>query len=177
MSSGRRVWRLRLASKISGQPHLRLDLVHLSHTTFSMASNSGSAAETPPQASSSTAQTTPKPKTELKGFRVALANTGIPHSVLTWKPRLPSRNWSIFLTVVGTVTYLYYDDRRKCKQIKEEYIRRVEHLAKEPLATSLDEPRRVKVIAAKWPEDDDDDRAARYFRKYIKVGLRVRDMV
>ena len=34
-------------------------------------------------------------KEPLTGFRTSLEHTGIPRSVLTWKPRLPSRNWSI----------------------------------------------------------------------------------
>lgn len=46
----------------------------------------------------------------------------------------------------------------------------MEHLAREPLKGSLDLPRKVLVIGARWPEDDDEDRALRYFRKYVKVG-------
>ncbi|ORX34991.1 inner membrane protein import complex subunit Tim54-domain-containing protein [Kockovaella imperatae] len=115
----------------------------------------------------------PKPssKEPLTGFRASLEHTGIPRSVLLWKPRLPSRNWTIFLTVVGTISYLYYDDRKQCKRIKEEYLEKVRYRSMEPTKYSLELPRKVKVIGAKWPEDDDDDRALRYFRKYVKPYL------
>ena len=112
----------------------------------------------------------PSPPVPLTGFRSALEHTGIPRSVLLWKPRLPSRNWTIFLTLVGSVSYLYYDDRNQSRLIRESTIERVKHLASQPTRGSLDEIRRVKVIGARWPEDDDDDRALRYFRKYVKVS-------
>jgi import inner membrane translocase subunit TIM54 len=34
---------------------------------------------------------------------------------------------------------------------------------------SLAEVRKIKVYGARCPEDGDDDRALRYFRKYMKV--------
>jgi import inner membrane translocase subunit TIM54 len=106
----------------------------------------------------------------LTGFQSALEHTGIPRSVLTWKPRLPSRNWSIFLTLSGTLFYLYYDDRKQCRLIKEETIKKVEHMGKEVLpGGSLGEVRKIRVYGARCPEDGDDDRALRYFRKYLKV--------
>jgi import inner membrane translocase subunit TIM54 len=90
---------------------------------------------------------------------------------LLWKPRLPSRNWTIFWTISGTLFYLYYDDRRKCKIIKEETLKKVEHLGREVLpGGSLGEVRKIKVYGARCPEDGDDDRALRYFRKYMKVS-------
>lgn len=99
-----------------------------------------------------------------------MEHTGIPRSVLTWKPRLPSRNWSIFLTLSGTLFYLYYDDRKQCRLIKEETIKKVEHMGKEVLpGGSLGEVRKIRVYGARCPEDGDDDRALRYFRKYLKV--------
>lgn len=114
----------------------------------------------------------PEPPKPLTGFRSALEHTGIPRSVLTWKPRLPSRNWSIFLTVTGTLYYLYYDDRKQCRIITEETLKKVEHMGKEPLTGgSLAEVRKVKVYGARCAEDGDDDRALRYFRKYMKVSL------
>lgn len=90
--------------------------------------------------------------------------------MLTWKPRLPSRNWTIFFTVVGTISYLYYDDRKQCDRIKQEYIDRVKSRAQEPTSGSMDVIRKVKVMGALWPSDEDDDRALRHFRKYVKVG-------
>jgi hypothetical protein len=132
----------------------------------------------PPNAPSlgTTSHPTPPsaPLPPLTGVQSALEHTGIPRSVLTWKPRLPSRNWSIFLTVSGTLFYLWWDDRRQCKIIKEETLRKVEHLGKEPLAGSLDDVRKIKVYGARWPDDGDEDRALRHFRKYMKVsGVRI----
>ena len=121
--------------------------------------------------SASTVRAPPEPSKPLTGFRASLEHTGSPRSVLLWKPRLPSRNWCIFWGVLGTVSYLYYDDRRQCKAIKADYLARAKKLGDEPLLTGgLGEVRKVRVYAGKWPEDDDTDRGARYFRKYIKVS-------
>jgi len=100
-----------------------------------------------------------------------LEHTGLPRGVLLYKPKLPSRNWCIFWTVLGTVSYLYYDDRSKCKSIKEKTLERVKYRAGETLDGSLDVVRKVKVYGARWPGDDDTDRALRSFRKYVKVRL------
>lgn len=110
------------------------------------------------------------PPAELTGFRSALAHTGIPHGVLLWKPRLPSRNWLIFWSVSLSLSYAYYYDRSECKRIKQEVVERVEKYGREPMpGGSLGEPRRVVVWAGRWGGDDDADRSGRYFRKYVKV--------
>ncbi len=106
----------------------------------------------------------------MTGSLSALQHTGLPPSLFKWRPRLPSRNWSIFLTIVGGTAYLYWDDRRKCTQIKQEYIDKVKHLAEVPIG-SLDYPRKVTVYAGKWPEDDDWERGLQYFKRYLKVRL------
>ncbi|KAE8538248.1 mitochondrial import inner membrane translocase subunit TIM54 [Cryptococcus gattii VGV] len=112
------------------------------------------------------------PPAELTGFRSALAHTGIPHGVLLWKPRLPSRNWLIFWSVSLSLSYAYYYDRSECKRIKQEVVERVEKYGREPMpGGSLGEPRRVVVWAGRWGGDDDADRAGRYFRKYVKPYL------
>lgn len=95
---------------------------------------------------------------------------GIPKSVLAWKPRLPSRNWSIFLVTVSTISYLYYDDRRQCKIIRQEYIDKVKHLSTAPMKPG-EWPRKVTVYATRSPGDDDYDKALRYFKKYVKPVL------
>lgn len=66
---------------------------------------------------------------------------------------------------------MYYDDRSKCKSIKEKTLERVKYRAGETLDGSLDVVRKVKVYGARWPGDDDTDRALRSFRKYVKVRL------
>lgn len=67
------------------------------------------------------------------------------------------------------MSYLYYNDRKQCNEIKARTIERVKYRANEPIAGSLDLVRKVKVVGAKWCGDDDEDRALRYFRKYVKV--------
>ncbi|KAL9931839.1 hypothetical protein V8E36_009389 [Tilletia maclaganii] len=95
---------------------------------------------------------------------------GVPRSVLSWQPRLPSRNVSLFLLTVSTLSYLYYDDRRQCKHLKESYIARVKHLAQEPLH-SYEYPRKIAVYGAMWPGDDDYDKSTLFFRRYIRPIL------
>jgi import inner membrane translocase subunit TIM54 len=101
-------------------------------------------------------------------LRTALEYTGIPPSWLDKRPRLPSRNWLIFLSVTQTVIAYYAYDRYESRKIRQEYVARVKHLAEERLRP-LDFPRIVTVYSAKWPGDDDWDRSSLYFRKYVKV--------
>lgn len=110
------------------------------------------------------------PPPPLEGWRGVLQYTGLPRGVLTWKPKLPGPKMSVFLALVGGVGYLYYDDRSKAKAIKAEYIAKVQHLAQQPTRGSLDVPRKVLVYGARWPEDDEANRALVYFRKYVKVS-------
>lgn len=97
-----------------------------------------------------------------------LRYVGIPSSVLAWKPRLPSRNWSIFLLTVGTLTYLYVDDRRQVRFIQDEYKARVASLGERPLAPSQ-WPRKIAVYACKAPGDEDYDKGVLWFKRYMKV--------
>ena len=69
---------------------------------------------------------------------------------------------------------MYYDDRSQCKTIKEKTLERVKHRSEETLNGSLDVVRKVKVYGARWPDDDDTDRALRSFRKYVKVSFNAR---
>jgi mitochondrial import inner membrane translocase subunit TIM54 len=106
-----------------------------------------------------------KPKS---GIRAALQYTGIPTSWLDKRPKLPSRNWLIFISVTSSIAGYYLYDRRQCNQIRQSYIDRVKHFADEPL-NSLDVPRKVTVYGSKWPGDEDYERSMKYFRKYVKV--------
>lgn len=122
-------------------------------------------------ASTSAGATKPKPPPRpVPTFLRPLEFVGIPKSVLSWQPRLPSRNWSIFLVTVGTLSYLYYDDRKQCRLIKEEYIDKVRHLSEEPMKPS-EWPRKVMIYSTRSPGDDDHDKGLRYFKKYVKPVL------
>ncbi|SNX85061.1 related to TIM54 (component of the mitochondrial TIM22 translocase) [Melanopsichium pennsylvanicum] len=139
----------------------------------SAASTSTSTSTTTPSTSTSSVSNATKPKPiprEVPPVLRPLEYMGIPKSVLAWKPRLPSRNWSIFLVTVGTLSYLYYDDRRQCRLIKQDYIDKVKHLSTEPMKPG-EWPRKITVYATRSPGDDDYDKALRYFKKYVKPVL------
>ncbi|KAF8582309.1 hypothetical protein K439DRAFT_1391844 [Ramaria rubella] len=99
-----------------------------------------------------------------------LQYTGIPASWLKKRPKLPSRNWLIFLSTTAAIGGLYAYDRRKCKEIRNHYVEKVKHLSEVPLP-SLGMPRKVTVYGSKWPGDEDADRSLKYFRKYVKPFL------
>ncbi|KAJ9111697.1 hypothetical protein QFC19_001057 [Naganishia cerealis] len=105
------------------------------------------------------------------GLHAALRYTGVPPSVLKWRPRMPSKKMAVFLTLVGGGTYAYWYDRKECVRIKEEYVSRVGHLAKQPMEGSLAFGRKVTVYAAKWPEDDDYERGLKFFKRYVKRSM------
>ncbi|KAF9482799.1 hypothetical protein BDN70DRAFT_874596 [Pholiota conissans] len=114
-----------------------------------------------------------KPPSSLQrqtGVRMVLSYTGIPPSWLDKRPKLPSRNWLIFLSVTSSVLGLYIYDRRECKRIKQTYIDKVKHLSEVSL-DPFESPRKVTVYGAKWPGDEEYDQGIKYFRKYVKPIL------
>jgi import inner membrane translocase subunit TIM54 len=119
-----------------------------------------------------TPNATPEPpiSSKLAGVRTVLQYSGIPVGWLNKRPKLPSRNWLIFLSVTSTVTGYYIYDRRECKRIRQHYIDLVKDQSEETVR-ALESPRRITVYGSKWPGDDDYDQAMRYFRKYVKVSL------
>lgn len=110
----------------------------------------------------------PPPIAKKSGIKTALEYTGIPASWLNKRPTLPSRNWLIFISVTSSVAGLFIYDRYQCKQIRQKYVDKVEHLAEEPLAVT-DKARKVTVYGAKWPGDEEFEQSLKYFRKYVKV--------
>lgn len=105
------------------------------------------------------------------GIKTILKYTGIPPSWLEKRPKLPSRNWLIFLSVTSSIVGLYIYDRRECKRIRQSYVNTVKHLAEQPIEP-FEIPRKVTVYAAKWPGDEDFDQCMRHFRKYVKVRIK-----
>lgn len=103
-------------------------------------------------------------------MRAALEYTGIPPSWFSKRPKLPSRNWLIFLSATSGLAGLYIYDRREVRRVRQEYADKVKHLAEEPLH-SLDLPRKVRVLGARWPADEDHERNVKHFRKYVKVRI------
>jgi len=110
----------------------------------------------------------PPPPRKKSGFRTALEFTGIPPSWLDKRPRLPSRNWLVFLSVTQSLIACYVYDRHQSRKIGQEYVDRVKHLAEEPLPT-LDFPRTVTVYSASGQGTTTGIKGAQYIRKYVKV--------
>ena len=83
--------------------------------------------------------------------------------------KLPSRNWSVFFAVVGTLTSLVVYDREQKKKVQARWCRMVSHIADEPLDTRT-LPRKVTVYLAAPPGDG--LRASReHFNDYVKPIL------
>src|SRR5437870_4060375 len=92
------------------------------------------------------------------GVRTVLKYTGIPPSWLSKRPKLPSRNWLIFIGLTSSISAYYFYDRRQCTRIRQNYVDRVKHLAEQPAGT-MEWPRKVVVYGSKWPGDEDYDRS------------------
>ncbi|MBW0519692.1 hypothetical protein O181_059407 [Austropuccinia psidii MF-1] len=104
---------------------------------------------------------------------------GIPKSWLKTKSfsnfKLPSRNTSAFLLLSTSLISLYFYDREQCKRIRQKYINQVQHISQEPIPDSETSlkwmPRKLNVYGARVPEDVEVDRAAQWFKKYVKPIL------
>lgn len=107
------------------------------------------------------------------GMRVALEFTGIPVSWLSKRPKLPSRNWLIFIGVTSSIASYYVYDRRECRRIKAEYIERVKQYGEELAGDHQSLPRKITVYGARWPGDQDYEAGIKYFKKYVKVSVSV----
>lgn len=83
--------------------------------------------------------------------------------------RLPSRNWSIFLSVVGSFSAAVYYDRRQKKLVQKKWCDLVADVAQRPLPVQQ-MPRKLTIYLSAAPGDG--IRPTRdYFREYIKPVL------
>lgn len=86
-----------------------------------------------------------------------------------FRPRLPSRNWSIFLAVTGSFTAAVIYDKRETRRAQRKWCKLVEHVGKEPLDAHA-MPRRLTVYLEGPPTDG--LRAAQdHFKTYVKPIL------
>ncbi|KAK0115207.1 mitochondrial import inner membrane translocase subunit tim54 [Cadophora gregata f. sp. sojae] len=86
-----------------------------------------------------------------------------------FRPKLPSRNWTIFLTITGSFTAAVIYDKREKKRAQRKWCKLVEHIAKEPLdAKSM--PRRLTVYL-EGPPTDGLRVAQDHFKDYVKPIL------
>lgn len=76
---------------------------------------------------------------------------------------------SIFLSVTIGLTSAYLYDRRECARLQKEYVDQVKFLSEAPLETN-ELARRLKVYAARVPEDGELERSTKWFKKYMRVS-------
>ncbi|KAG0638250.1 mitochondrial import inner membrane translocase subunit Tim54 [Tuber brumale] len=82
------------------------------------------------------------------------------------RAKLPSRNWTIFISLSTAFASAVYYDRRETKRVQKHWCSVVEHLAREPLPT-LELPRKVTVYLSA-PPGDTITPSREYFREYVK---------
>jgi import inner membrane translocase subunit TIM54 len=86
-----------------------------------------------------------------------------------FRPKLPSRNWSIFLTIVGSFSAAVIYDKREKNRVQRKWCKLVEHLAKEPLEPRT-MPRKLAIFLEAPPSDG--LRASQdHFKEYVKPIL------
>lgn len=83
--------------------------------------------------------------------------------------RVPSRNWSIFWALTGSIAGGIWYDRRERRRVRQEWKDKVSHLANVPIS-ALELPRKVTVYIAP-PPNDYLDATLKHFRDYIKPIL------
>ncbi|CZR62046.1 related to TIM54 (component of the mitochondrial TIM22 translocase) [Phialocephala subalpina] len=87
-----------------------------------------------------------------------------------FRPRLPGRNWMIFLSVTGAFTTAVVYDKREKKRAQRRWAKAVEHIGKEPLPDSRAMPRKISVLL-EAPPGDGLRIAQDHFKEYVKPIL------
>ncbi|KAI0597397.1 mitochondrial import inner membrane translocase subunit Tim54 [Biscogniauxia sp. FL1348] len=84
--------------------------------------------------------------------------------------KLPSRNWMIFWTLVGSFSAAIIYDRREKKRATARWSKAVSHLAREPLQSPTQLPRKLTIFLESPPTDG--LRVAQdHFTEYVKPIL------
>ncbi|TVY93886.1 Mitochondrial import inner membrane translocase subunit, partial [Lachnellula willkommii] len=86
-----------------------------------------------------------------------------------FRPKLPSRNWSIFLAITGSFTAAVIYDKRETKRVQRKWCRLVEHVGKDPLEPRV-MPRKLSVFL-EGPPTDGLRSAQDHFKEYVKPVL------
>ncbi|TVY60715.1 Mitochondrial import inner membrane translocase subunit tim54, partial [Lachnellula suecica] len=86
-----------------------------------------------------------------------------------FRPRVPSRNWCIFLAITGSFTAAVVYDKRETRRVQRKWCRLVEHVGKEPLDPMI-MPRKLSVFL-KGPPSDGLRAAQNHFKEYVKPVL------
>jgi import inner membrane translocase subunit TIM54 len=86
-----------------------------------------------------------------------------------FRPRLPSRNWMIFLSITGSFAAAVIYDKREKKRVQRKWCKLVDHVAKEPLDSKA-MPRKLTVFL-EGPPTDGLRNAQDHFKEYVKPIL------
>ncbi|RDW71922.1 TIM complex component Tim54 [Coleophoma crateriformis] len=86
-----------------------------------------------------------------------------------FRPKLPSRNWTIFLTITGSFAAAVIYDKREKKRAQRKWCKLVEHIAKEPL-DPRSMPRKLTVFL-EAPPSDGLRISQDHFKEYVKPIL------
>ncbi|KAI0391053.1 mitochondrial import inner membrane translocase subunit Tim54, partial [Xylariaceae sp. FL0594] len=105
------------------------------------------------------------------GYKAAKPNPALRMMGLPNLPKkLPSRNWMIFWTLAGSLSAAIIYDKREKKRATARWARAVSHLAKEPLKTPNEMPRKLTIYLESPPTDG--LRVAQdHYTEYIKPIL------
>ncbi|GAA6026782.1 hypothetical protein JCM8097_005858 [Rhodosporidiobolus ruineniae] len=95
---------------------------------------------------------------------------GIPQFVLDWRPSVPGPKMSVFLALSAALTGAYVYDRKETHRILQDYVDQVRWMSEQTIETS-EQPRRVKVYAARVPEDGEMERSSKWFKRYMRPIL------
>lgn len=86
-----------------------------------------------------------------------------------FRPKMPSRNWTIFLSTVTVITGAIMYDKRETRRAQIKWAKLVSHLAKEPL-DSRQLPRKLTVYL-EAPPTDGLRISQDHFKEYVKPVL------
>ncbi|KAH8598968.1 mitochondrial import inner membrane translocase subunit Tim54 [Bisporella sp. PMI_857] len=86
-----------------------------------------------------------------------------------FRPKVPSRNWLIFLSLTGSLTAAIIYDKREKKRAQRKWCKLVEHMAKEPLNPR--EMNRRLTVFLEGPPTDGLRNAQDHFKEYVKPIL------
>ncbi|KAI1126271.1 mitochondrial import inner membrane translocase subunit Tim54 [Nemania abortiva] len=118
-----------------------------------------------------TTTTTTTPAAPGAGYKAPTSNPALRMMGLPNLPKkLPSRNWMIFWTLTASLSAAIIYDRREKKRATARWARAVAHIAKEPIKSPSEMPRKLTVFLESPPTDG--LRIAQdHFTEYVKPIL------
>ncbi|TVY46224.1 Mitochondrial import inner membrane translocase subunit [Lachnellula occidentalis] len=128
-------------------------------------------ADSKPSAENGTSAPQSEPKSDIKLPKASKPNPMWKYLGFgeNFRPRLPSRNWSIFLAITGSFTAAVIYDKRETKRVQRKWCRLVEHVGKDPLDPRA-MPRKLSVFL-EGPPTDGLRSAQDHFKEYVKPVL------